>query len=117
MIICPNCKFGNEKDDIFCADCGYNLSFHRSSLQTESPPITGDGLTRYQHLEDKIADLEGIEDEVQQAYQYHQSLTSEAQGIETIYKKRQAEAKKEFKDVEELKKLTWKSLKSRVSGK
>jgi DNA repair exonuclease SbcCD ATPase subunit len=117
MIACPNCEFENEEDDIFCGNCGYNLSFKHTKTQTELPPISGDSLSQYQLLEDKIVNLEGIEDEVRQAYEYHQSLKTEAQGIELNYKKKQSEAKKEFKDVEELKKLTWKSLKSRISGK
>jgi hypothetical protein len=97
MITCPNCDFGNEEDDIFCANCGYNLEIKHTNIQTELLPIEGDAITQFQHLEDKIAELEGIEEEIHQAYQYHQSLKTESKGIETFYKQKQAEAKKSLK--------------------
>ncbi|MHA1991423.1 MAG: hypothetical protein ACW981_06370 [Candidatus Hodarchaeales archaeon] len=117
MIACPNCNFSNENDDIFCSSCGYNLKVKHTSFQEPLPSIQGDHLAQYQQLEDRIKEFEGIEDEIHQAFQYHQSLKSEAGKVEVFYKKKQEDARKEFKDVEDLKKLTWKSLKSRFSGK
>ncbi|OLS23996.1 MAG: hypothetical protein HeimC3_22210 [Candidatus Heimdallarchaeota archaeon LC_3] len=115
---CPNCNSDYKIGDIFCENCGFNLKInHSSDSQKDIFPLSQDLLIRYQQLEEQITELNEIENEISQAFQYHEALTQEAKKIEDIYKKRQFEAKKEFKDVEELKNLTWKSLKSRISGK
>ncbi|MFW9930382.1 MAG: hypothetical protein ACFFD1_13380 [Candidatus Thorarchaeota archaeon] len=114
---CPNCNNNNDENDVYCSNCGYNLKLMNLSAFSNTAPLSQDLLLQYQQIEDQISDLEGIEDQVKQAYDYHQTLLKESKKLEDILSKRRLESAKEFKDVDELKKITWTSIKSRVSGK
>jgi hypothetical protein len=118
--ICTQCNTLVQVDSIFCFKCGVNLqlpkiinSLHDISYKFD---IESDYLTQYQSLTDKIAEFDGLEIQMQQQKDYYNHIYIEynKQKLENERLKKLAET--ETKEVEELKKRSWVSIKARIKG-
>jgi hypothetical protein len=118
---CFKCNQIVSDRDIYCAKCGSNVKMQEKIQDSKESfkPITLNTnlLIAYQEVDSKIRELGNIEIEHQQQINYHNRILQEFQEAQQFYNHKQFQTKKELKDVENLKKMTWTSIKARIKGK
>ncbi len=124
-VICEKCGYEASKDDLFCSFCGRNLKASTKAIKDVPPPedldlstITAksDLLNTYKQITSQLERFEGFDDKFYQQRDYYNSLVDEINKARVFYEQRRYQTDKELKDVRDLQKLSWKSIKARIKG-
>ena len=119
MVTCQNCGATIDIGDIFCYECGFNLrttSIVKQVKEKIDIQLDTNTLTRYTQLEERLADLRTIPDELKQQRAYLNNLTQNFNNAQRRWEALIEQREKEYLDVEKLEKLSVTSLMARVKG-
>ncbi|MFX1517050.1 MAG: zinc ribbon domain-containing protein [Promethearchaeota archaeon] len=119
MVTCQNCGATIDIGDIFCYECGFNLrttSIVKQAKEKIDIQLDTNTLTRYTQLEEQLADLRTIPDELEQQRAYLNNLTQNFNNTQRRWEALIEQREKEYLDVEKLEKLSVTSLMARVKG-
>ena len=121
MVMCQNCGEKVDIGDIFCYKCGFNLrtdSIVKRAKEGINKQLELDRntLTRYIQLEERIENLRGIPDELEQQRAYLNNQTQNFNNAQRRLEDLIEQREKEYLDVEKLEKLSVTSLMARVKG-
>lgn len=122
---CPVCNTSNDEENVFCPDCGTNLSTLtftnqvnsvKFNPQTLSEQISQASLLQFQDLQSQLQSYKGLDEELaeQQAVVYQ--LEQSEQSLSNQYHAAKQLTEAEKLDVEKLESMTWTSFKARLSG-
>ncbi len=121
--LCEKCGEEAHTNDTYCAYCGANLKIQKNAWNNANIPIdnsnlvlNGRFLDTYFELTSKLNDLEKIDSGFEQHQLYFNRLSSELQSSHQNVNEFHLTTQKELKDVEDLKKLSWKSIKAGLKG-
>ncbi|MHA2249114.1 MAG: hypothetical protein ACXAD7_02070 [Candidatus Kariarchaeaceae archaeon] len=119
-IVCQNCVQEVSSDRIFCPNCGNNLQLPDkiSSIAEISykKEIEEDFLEQYLVLEKKIDEFEELEFELQKQKDHYKTLLHEYESAVNAHNMWKTRTEAEWKDVENLKKRSWETIKARIKG-
>ncbi|MFX0211955.1 MAG: hypothetical protein ACFFDT_38625, partial [Candidatus Hodarchaeota archaeon] len=119
---CLNCGKMVDLNDIFCSNCGFNLSTTsivkkaKETIEKHLTDLDVDTITRYQRLEERIEGLKNIPNELEQQRTYLGNLNNSLVNAQAMLGSLTEERKKEYKDVEKLEKLSTTSLLARIKS-
>lgn len=123
LILCEKCGEEAHFNDTYCAYCGANLKiqknawkFSNNNINTSNLILDGQFLEAYYELMSKLKNLESIDLGFVQHQQYFKRLSNELQASQQKLNAFHNSTQKELKDVEDLKKITWKSIKAGIKG-
>ncbi|WP_371805784.1 hypothetical protein [Candidatus Lokiarchaeum ossiferum] len=123
IILCEKCGEEAHFNDTYCAYCGANLKIQKNAWKAINEPnnttnliLDGQFLEAYYDLTAKLKNLENIDLGFDQHQQYFKQLSIELQASQEKLNTFHNFTEKELKDVEDLKKITWKSIKAGVKG-
>lgn len=117
MKICSTCNTQNE-GGVFCSECGNNLNITKEVevIKPLKPVIRSDYLNQYKKLTDQINTMTGVEEEFERQRIYYNNIQGQMNEAKQQYDIAISKTQMELKDVKDLQKLTWKSIKARVKG-
>lgn len=116
---CPACGLQMDPESIYCSECGTNVLLSQKVDLLEIPTefvIDEDLMANYTNLQQSILKMTDVEELVDVQKQHHHELDRQYFQLTAPIDKARMRARYEKKDVDDLKNLTWTSLKARIKG-